>query len=396
MKNIVFMIINMNVGGTEKALLTMLNELPKDKYHVTVLMLEKSGEFLKYIPNWVNVRVLEEYKELKPYIQEPPKHLAKKLFKEKKYIKGIKLLISYGISKIKKDNSYYYKHILKDIKPIDHLYDVAVAYAGPMEFITYFIANKINAKKKLQWIHFDVTKIGFNKNFAKNIYTKFHKIFVVSKEAKKSLINEIPELEGKTEEFFNIVSSDLVKKMANEGESFNDGFEGMRILTVGRLAKQKGQDLTIPVLARLKADGYKVRWYCIGEGSARTEYEEIIEDLGVKEDYVLMGAHANPYPYVRDCDMYVQSSRHEGYCITVAEARCFDNPIISSKFTGAAEQIEHEKNGLLVNLNSEEMYEAIKRLIHCEDLKNTIKSNLNHNIDTTKEIEKLNKVAELA
>ncbi|MGL5244946.1 MAG: glycosyltransferase, partial [Sarcina sp.] len=64
MKNIVFMIINMNVGGTEKALLTMLNELPKDKYHVTVLMLEKSGEFLKYIPDWVNIRVLEEYEEL--------------------------------------------------------------------------------------------------------------------------------------------------------------------------------------------------------------------------------------------------------------------------------------------------------------------------------------------
>ncbi|MGL5244973.1 MAG: glycosyltransferase, partial [Sarcina sp.] len=122
----------------------------------------------------------------------------------------------------------------------------------------------------------------------------------------------------------------------------------------------------------------------------------IIEDLGVKEDYILMGSHANPYPYVRDCDMYVQSSRHEGYCITVAEARCFDNPIISSKFTGAAEQIDHEKNGLLVNLNSEEMYEAIKRLIHCEELKNTIKSNLNHTIDTTTEIEKLNKVAELA
>ena len=82
-----------------------------------------------------------------------------------------------------------------------------------MDFISFFVVNKIKAKKKIQWIHFDVTKIGFNQKFAKNIH-KFDKIFVVSKEGKNKLINILPSLKEKTEEFYNIVSPRNIIQMA--------------------------------------------------------------------------------------------------------------------------------------------------------------------------------------
>ena len=264
-----------------------------------------------------------------------------------------------------------------------------------MDFISFFVVNKIKAKKKIQWIHFDITKIGFNQSFASKVYSKFDKIFVVSKEGREKVIGILPHLKDKTDKFFNIVSPELVMEMADKGSGFEDDFSGVRILTVGRLSKEKGQDLTIPVLARLKEAGYNVRWYCIGDGSARGEYEKLIKEYNVENDYILLGTTPNPYPFMKQCDIYVQSSRHEGYCITLAEARCFDNPIVSTNFTGASEQIAHDQTGLIVNFDEQQMYNAIRQLLDDKNLENKFRKNLKSEIvDTTNEMEKLYEIAD--
>ncbi|WP_283689004.1 glycosyltransferase [Clostridium perfringens] len=388
MKSILFMLINMNIGGTEKALINMLHELQKEKYKVTVLLLEKYGGFLDQIPDWVEVKYLSEYKNLKKYINEPPQKIFKELLIKKEYINAFNLFLSYCISKLKDDISYYYKYLLKDVSDLEE-YDIAVAYAGPMDFITYFIANKIKAKKRVQWIHFDISKIGFNKRFAEKIYSKFDKIFVVSEEGKNKLNLLIPSLSDKTEVFFNIISSTFIKNMSENEEGFNDNYNGIRILTVGRLSREKGQDITISVLEKLLKQGYEVRWYCIGEGNMRKELEDMIKNKNLQDNYILLGSKRNPYPFMKECDIYVQSSRHEGYCITLAEARCFNNPIITTNFTGANEQIRNEKTGLIVNFNQDEMYTAIKRIIKDRELRDSIVNNLGKElIDTSREIEK--------
>ncbi|EOU2035098.1 glycosyltransferase [Clostridium perfringens] len=389
MKSILFMLINMNIGGTEKALINMLHELQKEKYKVTVLLLEKYGGFLDQIPNWVEVKYLSEYKNLKKYINEPPKKNVKELLSKKEYINVFNLFLSYCISKLKDDISYYYKYLLTDVSDLEEEYDIAVAYAGPMDFITYFVANKIRAKKRVQWIHFDISKIGFNKRFAENMYSKFDKIFVVSEEGKNKLNLLIPSLSDKTEVFFNIISSTLIKNMAENEEGFNDNYNGIRILTVGRLSREKGQDITISVLEKLIKQGYEARWYCIGEGNMRKELEDMIKNKNLQDNYILLGSKRNPYPFMKECDIYVQSSRHEGYCLTLAEARCFNNPIITTNFTGANEQIRNEKTGLIVNFNQDEMYTAIKRIIKDRELRDSIGNNLEKElIDTSGEIEK--------
>lgn len=390
MKKILFMCINMNIGGTEKALLTMLNEIDDSKYDITLLMLEEYGGFLNEIPSFVKVKYVDEYKSIKSFVNEPPKILIKRLIRNKEYLTGLTTLSSYSISKITNNISYYYRYILRNVKKIDEEYDLAVAYAGPMDFITYFVLNKIKAKKKVQWIHFDITKIGFNRKFAERNYKKFDKIFVVSEEGKEKLINLIPALNNKIEAFFNIISCNLIENMSKNEKSFDDLFDGVRILTVGRLSKEKGQELTINVLARLKNEGYKVRWYCIGDGPEKDNYRNRIKSLDIENDYILLGSKLNPYPFMKDCDIYVQPSKHEGYCITLGEARCFDNPIVTTNFTGANEQIKNEVTGLVCDISEQGIYQAIKRLLDNKELYKDIRTNLSNEIvDSNNEISKL-------
>lgn len=393
MKKLLFMCISMNIGGTEKALLTMLNEMDRSKYEITLLMLEEYGGFLNQIPDGIKVMYLKEYKTLKKFINDPPQLVAKELIKNRKIIKGLSVLFVYIISKLMKDISIYYKYILSNVDTLNEEYDIAIAYAGPMDFISYFVINKIKSKKRVQWIHFDISKIGFNVNFAKKIYDKFDKVFVVSNEGKDKLINFLPSLKDKTEVFFNIISCKMIEKMSYEGEGFSDDFDGTRILTVGRLSKEKGQDLIIPVLKKLKENGYKVRWYCIGDGPAKKEYEKLVDKLNIKDDFIFLGSKLNPYTYMKECNIYVQPSKHEGYCITLGEARCFNNPIVTTNFTGANEQIVNENTGLVCEINEEEIYKAIKKLLDDKKLYKNIKDNLNNEIvDSTKEIRKLESI----
>ncbi|GAE35931.1 glycosyltransferase [Halalkalibacter akibai] len=393
-KKIIFMLINMNIGGTEKALLNMISELPQEKYDVTIFMLEKSGGLLNDIPKDVNVEFMEGYEDIKDLLSNPPHLIAWHALKKREFLKAFNLIVLHLIYKITNNRSLFFKYLLKNQQSLKDNYDVAVAYAGPMDVITYFVLNKIKAQKKIQWIHFDINKVGFNQAFASKIYTKFDKVYVVSSEGKKLLADKLPKLTHKIDTFYNVISKKNVLALSALGKGFEDGFDGVRILTVGRLSLEKGQDLTIPILARLKRNGYKVRWYCIGEGSARTEYQQLIKEYNLEEDFILLGSKQNPYPYMKQCDIYVQPSRHEGYCITLAEARCFNNPIISTNFTGASEQITHGKTGLIVKENYD-LYSNVEQLIINKNLESKIRRNLALDIvDSKKEVYKLYKLIE--
>ena len=389
-KKLLFMCINMNIGGTEKALLNMIAEIPKDKYEVTILMLEQYGGFLSEIPEWVKVKYLDNYSEIKPILNNPPQSTIKKFIRKGRIIKAVNIAWAYYTSKILRNKSIFFKYILSDYSILKGEYDLAVAYAGPMDFITYYVLNKIKANKKAQWIHFDIELIGFDKYFAGKHYSEFNKIFIVSEKGKEKLLNKLPNVKDKVEVFYNIVSEDLVREMSVKGNGFEDEFDGTRILTVGRLSKEKGQDLFISALAKLKSEGYKVRGYIIGDGPNKNKYQNLINNLGLKDNCILLGAKKNPYPYMKECDIYVQPSRHEGYCITLAEARCFNSPIITTEFTGASEQLINEERGVITKIDSEDIYLAMKKLLDNKRLIKNIKIKLEKEIvDSRTQITKL-------
>lgn len=380
------MLINMNIGGTEKALLNMINEMSSDQYDVTILMLEKKGGFLKDIPSHVKVEELYEYKRLKKFLNEPLHLSIGRLIKEGKYICGLILCFIYLISKINREYSLLYKYLVRDVEMINNEYDIAIAYAGPMDFISYFVVNRIRAKKKFQWIHFDVTKIGFNTRFAKKYYKKFDKIFVVSEEAKIKLHSKLPSLKGYTQKFTNIVSTKVVQEKAKEKNEILESNNGeIKVLTVGRLSKEKGQDLAIRVLARLKNEGYKIKWFCLGEGPGREDYEKLIKQCGIESDFILLGSNSNPYPFMEQCDIYVQPSRYEGYCLTIMEAMCLNKPILSTEVNGVREQIVDNKTGIIVPVDENELYLGLKKLVENRELRRRLSNNLSIEREMNKE-----------
>jgi glycosyltransferase involved in cell wall biosynthesis len=373
---LMFMLINMNIGGTEKALLNMLSELPKEKYDVTLLMLEKYGGFLNLIPKDINIQYYRDYKKVKSILNNPPHLLALDFLQKGKVVKAFNIMFLHIVSKLMKDRSNFFKYILYSYPEVVEEYDIAVAYDGPMDFISYFILNKVKAKKRIQWIHFDITKIGFNSNFASKVYKQFDKIFVVSGEAKNQLVERVPIIRDRTEVFTNIISSNLILSQLRSHKGFNDTFDGQRILTVGRLTDEKGQDLAIRVLARLVKKGHNVRWYCVGEGNNRGKLKKLVEEYNLQEKFIFLGVAPNPYPFMEQCDIYVQPSRHEGYCIALAEARCLKKPIVTTNTAGALGQIINGETGLIVNVNEDEIYGAILKLINDKTLRNYLSINL--------------------
>lgn len=389
-KKILFMVSSMNIGGVEKSLLSLLAVIPKEKYEITILTLDKKGGFLEYIPNNVKLIEAEWFKYIKPIIMDTPQNIIKRYIKNYEFIKIPSFIYSYFKSKKINDRYIYYKHVLKSIPECKEKYDVAIAYAGPTEIIDAYISHKVKAEKKIAWVHFDISKHKINKKLYNNLYERFDKIFAVSNECKKKLDEIIPAVRNKSEVLFNIVSEDLINEMSESYVDFDDNYKGIKIITVGRLSKEKGQDLAIKALAKLKKDRYDVKWYCIGEGNSRREFEQLIKEYNLENNFLLLGSTSNPYPYIKNADIYVQTSRHEGYCLTLAEAKALNKPIVTTNFIGAYEQIKNNENGIIVSCNENDLADAIRKLIDEKEICSKFSNKLREEkIDTTNEVNKL-------
>ncbi|MFD0829833.1 glycosyltransferase [Neobacillus sp. M.A.Huq-85] len=378
MKKVLFMLSSMNIGGVEKSLLSLLSEIQKNEYDITILLLEKKGGFLKYLPDWVEIEEASWYKKVKPIIMQPPQKTIKNYLKDKRYGKVLTFGFSYFLSKYFNNRYHYYKNVAKDIPFSNSTYDIAISYHGPTDIIDFYIANKVKAQKKISWVHFDISKHQINKNLYEKLYKRFNKIHIVSKEAKKHLVEQIPTVKNKAEVFMNIIPTNLIMELSKEKIEFDQKYNGIKIVTVGRLSKEKGQDLAIKALFKLRKDGYDVRWYCIGEGNNRKGLEFHIKKYNLENSFFLLGSTPNPYPYISNADIYVQTSRHEGYCLTLAEAKCLRKPIITTNFVGANEQLINGHNGLIVECNAEELYKKLKYLIDNPLQKNKLVENLNN------------------
>ena len=95
------------------------------------------------------------------------------------------------------------------------------------------------------------------------------------------------------------------------------------------------------------------------------------------------------------CDIYVQPSRHEGFGLTIAEARILNRPVVCTNFEGCTMQIVNEKNGLITSFNPEDIADAIERLLNDKTLYSNIQKYLrNEKKGNLEEIEKFYELIE--
>ncbi len=126
------------------------------------------------------------------------------------------------------------------------------------------------SKKKIVWIHSDISEFkGINSRLTNKMYSKFDRIFCVSQVSAEKFKMVFPSQTNKVEIFYNIISKNSIRVLGEGEINLDTGFSGIKFLTVGRLSKEKGQDLIPYVANNLKKNGYKFKWYCIGEGPLR-------------------------------------------------------------------------------------------------------------------------------
>lgn len=387
MKKIVIVTRRMIMGGIEKSLISMVEALPKDQYDITVLTMGTGGTLIDQLPPYVKIECL--YGNEKSTFEK-----VWKSFKSKNIKVGFRIAYYTLLTKLTKTVYEQELYHSKIVPKVNDEYDLAISYHVPASFPVVYVMNNINAKQRVAWIHSDVSHYEKKLKRYKNYYEKYDKIFCVSQYSLEKFIVIFPKLKCKTDVFYNIINKQKLQIEAMNGESYIDRFNGMKLLTIGRLTHEKGHELIPGALKRLISQGYNVRWYLIGDGEYRQKILEMIKENNLEKHLVLLGEKNNPYPYIKDSNIYIQPSKHEGYCLTIAEAKLFNKPIVSTKSIGAKEQLIDGVTGLLVDYNEEDLANGVRKLINEKELRNRLINNLKecNFINTASEIDKLERV----
>ncbi len=393
-KKILFIGITMNCAGSEKSFLSFINTLNFDEYEADLILAKKEGLFLEQIPKEVNVIEMEDFGEVFKLSSKNAVSLIWNTYIKKNPLYAFDIIpyfLPMLLSKKKRARlaTKMWLHLMKKMKAIDKHYDIAVAYWGDRTM--FYMIDKVSADKKITWLHFDYSFPKRDNDIYLPYFEKCDAIVNVSKAVDDALKRELPSLEDKCVVIENINNPSLIAKMAEEGKSFDDGYGGARILTVGRISDQKGYDLAIPAFRRLLDEGYKARWYVLG--AADDDYGDyikgLVKDNSLENDFVFLGTTPNPYGYLKDCDIYAQPSRYEGKPIAVEEAKIMKKPIVSANYLSAREQLEDGKLGYICEISSDGIYEGLKALLDDETLQHSYVDELSsRDFSNTDEINK--------
>jgi len=371
------------LGGAEKALFNFMHEIDDDQYEITLFTANLDSYYLDVVDSKVKMRSsLADHS--KNILIEDLKH-----FRFLRCIKDISLRVLVRVFR----GSYFELGLCALLHPmVREKYDCAIAYKMNYEDMAFPI-YRINAKKKCVVCHSSTaaeqSKAGRFAPLLFFLLKKYDKIFCVSEQNQKELIETYPRIARKTEVMHNILySEDIIQKSSAPITGFDSKCS---ICTVGRLSKEKGQTL-IPKTVRLLLDaGYTFKWYLVGDGAGQTEIEQNIQKYGVEDFVIFLGPQKNPYPYIKNCAIYVQPSFSEGYCTTTMEAKILRKPIVTTDAPGMREQFVSGENGLIVDaMTPEALFEGIKTLLDHPEMQQKFIKNLSYEaIDNPKELQKL-------
>ena len=167
----------------------------------------------------------------------------------------------------------------------------------------------------------------------------------------------------------------------------------VRILSVGRFCNAKNFDNVPDICRRLLEKGMKVKWYLIGFGPDEMLIQEKIREEKMEGHVILLGKKANPYPYMKACDLYVQPSRYEGNCVSVHEAQVLGKSVIITDYATAKSQLDDGVDGVIVPMDNEGCAEGIAEIISDSQKRKCLCEYCRKNkAANNKEVEKLYKI----
>lgn len=343
-KKILILIYNLNGGGAEKVLLKILEKINLNKFEIELFLIKKEGIYVKFF---------EENFRDKINLITPYDKLSKNRFLAYIQKKIIRKQIKYCLKK----PIYFRKFLNKK-------YDTIISF---LEGMSTIYLSEIECDNKIAWIHTDLKYHRLmNIEKERNIYFKYKKIICVSNQVKSSFINLYPEYEEKVEVIYNPIDSEEIKRKSEESiEIFRD--KTFTFISVGRLVEQKGFDILLKAHKLLLEEGILHNVVILGEGSERKKLEKYIKENCLENTVKLLGFKKNPYPYIKQADAYVLSSKYEGYPLVLCEALVLNKKVVAGNCTGIQEILANNRYGLIVEKGNEvELKNGMKKIISSE------------------------------
>lgn len=368
MKKILILGSSMNIGGAEKSLINFLNMMDYEKYEVDLLLFQQEGPFMKQIPHEVNIVNRKDvevlYQNIKATLSMPDKTIKDILLASLRYVSTLYEKIKwkqYDKVRIHRWIDYYSTRISE----LEKKYDLAIAYAGGDT--AYYMVEKVQAKKKVYFFHSDYSKIDIDVEAEKKYVDLSDLIVTISDVCKQSLINLFPEKKNEIIVLNNLSSCKLINRMADEFEPKElQNVRGRKIVSVGRLHEIKGFDMAAEAASIMKKKGFQFRWVVVGDGDERAKLENMISEYALKDYFVLVGAKENPYPYIKNADVLLQTSRFEGKSVVLDEAKILGVPPIITNYNSAHDQVNSGYDGVIVDMNPQDIAKGIMSMSQIE------------------------------
>lgn len=372
-KQVLFVVDSLNCGGAEKSLVSLLPLLDYGKMDIDLLIVHRGGLFERYLPPSAHLVSL-------------PRTVWHTLVQKGCQLCFSTLLKSFRFRKPRHIAELHWQTMHAGLAPMKHRYDTAVAWH--QGFPTYYVATRVKAAKKYAWVNTDLHKAGYRELFNRPFYDCFDNIVAVSESLHKILTNTNYADKTKICTIYDILNPEWIQNMAQEkkGRNILDK-NGLRLVTVGRMTWPKNFSLAVETANILKNKNLAFHWYFVGDGPERESIEQLVEEYGLQQHITLLGTQPNPYPYMAGCDLYVQTSRFEGFCLTLREARLLHKPVVSTNFPVVHDQIQDGINGLIAEMTAESLAEKIRRLADDPDLREKLSAATRHEENRTAETE---------
>lgn len=362
-KSILFVNESLACAGGEKSLLNLLCSIDYERYDIYLQLLKYGSPWEKYIPKQVHILKALPYYDFtcKPFFEALKFTIKNHKFKWfiARYLYSLLLRTVPNQNNLKRA-LLYWKTQSNNFDNQTTQFDYVIAYAH--NWPTFYVADKTKARiKTLAWINATYTPT-ICKNFIESKYDRIDSIIAVSEVINDTISNHFPKMAKKVRTFRDLIAPDLIYTLAQETIDIKTNENELTIVTLGRLNPQKGHDIAIKAASILKQRGIKLRWYLLGSGPLEPELKTMIQQYNLTNDFILLGVKENPYPYLKLADIYVQTSRLEGFGLAIAEARLLNIPVVTTRFNTVYMQMVDERNGLVADMNEIDVANAIERL----------------------------------
>jgi glycosyltransferase involved in cell wall biosynthesis len=229
-----------------------------------------------------------------------------------------------------------------------------------------FACKHLQARKRFVFVRSDPAHADRKGRWARDIRrwnAHLDGYVCVSHYVQRAMERQFPEVAEKLVTIYNVLDPGEMREKAKGASPFAVA-DVPNVVSVCRLQEaSKALLRMVEVHRRLLEAGVVHVWHVLGDGPDGGQLIQAIRNAGLESSFLVHGAIANPFPWYRHADLVAVLSRYEGLCGAVNEARVLERPVIATRFSGIEEQIESGVSGLIVEQDTDAIFEGMALLL---------------------------------